>query len=205
MRLLWSSRSPYARKVMIIAHELGVADQLELVPTLVSLRTVPEAGSSPNPLGQVPTLILDDGTVFYDSGVICDYLASLRPNPAPLGEQARFEVQMRAVLGNGLMNILIGRYSERRRNPPGAETDYATAYRIKCGRVLDELELNRGGWYTKPFDVGHAAICSGVSYVDFRFETNWREQRPNLAAWYEEVCQRPSLRATEYVPAAPVA
>ena len=35
MKLHWSPRSPYVRKVMVAAHELGVRDRLEVVRTVV--------------------------------------------------------------------------------------------------------------------------------------------------------------------------
>ncbi|RZM03171.1 MAG: glutathione S-transferase, partial [Variovorax sp.] len=31
LRLHWSPKSPYVRKVMVCAHELGLVDRLELV------------------------------------------------------------------------------------------------------------------------------------------------------------------------------
>ena len=54
MKLHWSPRSPYVRKVMIVAHELGLADRLKTVRTVVG-------GTKPhlelmreNPLGKFP-------------------------------------------------------------------------------------------------------------------------------------------------------
>jgi glutathione S-transferase len=36
MKLHWSPRSPYVRKVMIAAHEMGLGDRLDCVRTVVS-------------------------------------------------------------------------------------------------------------------------------------------------------------------------
>src|SRR6188768_3328029 len=81
MTLHWSPRSPYVRKVMIAAHEMGLADRLQIVRTIVG-------GTAPhlelmreNPLGKIPTLVLDDGTVIYDSPVIIEYLDTLHAGP----------------------------------------------------------------------------------------------------------------------------
>src|SRR4051794_35537402 len=74
MRLHWSSRSPFVRKVMVVAHEVGLTDRIERVPTVVAL-TKPDLALLPtNPLGKIPTLVLADGTAIYDSVVICEYL-----------------------------------------------------------------------------------------------------------------------------------
>ena len=63
MQLFWSSRSPFVRKVMVVAHEKGLADQIECVRTLVApAKPNPEVMAA-NPLNKLPTLILDDGTI----------------------------------------------------------------------------------------------------------------------------------------------
>ena len=77
MKLYWSSRSPFVRKVMVCAHECGLAARIECVRTLVMM-TRPNPDLLPvNPLGKIPTLVLDDGSALYDSTVICEYLDSL--------------------------------------------------------------------------------------------------------------------------------
>jgi glutathione S-transferase len=81
MKLLWSSRSPFARKAMVAAHTVGVADRI------VTERVVVTAGKSNpdvmavNPLNKIPTLVLDDGTTLYGSAVICEYFDSLHDRP----------------------------------------------------------------------------------------------------------------------------
>ncbi|MBS0559755.1 MAG: glutathione S-transferase N-terminal domain-containing protein, partial [Proteobacteria bacterium] len=67
MTLHWSPRSPYVRKVMIVASELGLADRLRCVRTVVGGTTPHLELMTRNPLGKLPTLELPDGTVLYDS------------------------------------------------------------------------------------------------------------------------------------------
>lgn len=200
MKLLWSSRSPYARKVMIVAHELGLVEQLELVPIVVSMRNAPEPADNPNPLGKIPTLLLEDGQVLYDSSVICEYFSSLIPGNSMLPPgTGRIATQLRAAQGNGLMDALILLYSERRRKQDGNETEYAIAHRIKISRLVSEFELICGDWKDLPFDHGLAGIYSALSYMDLRFaEDNWRHSRPALTAWYARVSARPSVVSTAY-------
>ena len=81
MKLHWSPRSPFVRKVMIAAHETGLVDRLTCVRTVVAM-TAPNATLLPdNPLSKIPTLVLDDGSTLYDSGVICEYLDTLHDGP----------------------------------------------------------------------------------------------------------------------------
>ena len=81
MKLHWSPRSPFVRKVMIAAHELGLADRLDCVRTVVATTKPHALLMEENPLSKIPTLVLDDGTVIYDSPVICEYLDRLHDGP----------------------------------------------------------------------------------------------------------------------------
>ena len=89
MKLLWSSRSPFARKVMVAAYELDIADRLTLERVNVTARETNAEVMRFNPLNKIPTLILDDGTVLIDSPVIAAYFddtfgrGELFPREAP--------------------------------------------------------------------------------------------------------------------------
>ena len=80
LTLHWSPRSPYVRKVMIAAHEMGLQDRLRPVRTVVGGTMPHRELMRINPLGKIPTLELPDGTVLYDSPVICEYLDTLHDN-----------------------------------------------------------------------------------------------------------------------------
>jgi glutathione S-transferase len=77
MKLLYQTHSPYARKVLVAAHEVALADKLEVVHQETSPTRRNEDVISLNPLGKVPVLICDDGLVLFDSTVICEYLDSM--------------------------------------------------------------------------------------------------------------------------------
>ena len=97
MRLYWSSRSPYVRKVMVAAHELGLADRIDCIPTVVSLRTSDPLPDASNPLGQIPTLLTEAGEAIHDSTVIAEYLALLAGDETAVGlgvNVQRFRLQL---------------------------------------------------------------------------------------------------------------
>jgi glutathione S-transferase len=77
MKLHWSPKSPYVRKVMICAHELELTDRLELVRSVAAMLKPNERLMIDNPLSKIPTLVLDDGFAIFDSVVICEYLDTL--------------------------------------------------------------------------------------------------------------------------------
>jgi len=196
MRLHYAPTSPYVRKVMVAAHELGVADRLTLLTTTPGT-VVPDVAPD-NPLAQIPTLMLGDGTTLYDSLVIIEYLDVLHGGGlVPRDGPARWTALRRHALGHGLIDAAVGLLHEGRRPAeyryPAAEEKLQAA----TLRVLDALE-NEQPRVAPGFTVGDIAIACGLGYVDYRFpETDWRAGRALLAKWYAGIAERPSMAATQ--------
>jgi len=202
VKLHWSPRSPYVRKVLLAAHEAGLADRIECVRSVaVTTKPNPEIMRD-NPLSKIPTLVLDDGTALYDSRVICEFLDTLHEGPRlfpPQGTE-RFTALRRQALGDGLLDILILWRGERMR-PEALRYDALTAaLGVKCDAVLTRLEGEAAALAAAPFRIGHVAIGCALSYLDFRFpEIAWRQGRPGLAAWHAGFEARPSAQAAPIV------
>jgi glutathione S-transferase len=201
MRLFWSSRSPFVRKVMVAAHELGLAPRIKTERVVVGADKPNADVMGANPLNKIPTLFLDDGTALYDSRVICEYFDTLQVGAKliPADAAARFVALRRQSLGDGLMELNVLRLGEQNRPPQAKSEKHLAAYRLKTSTTLDALEKEAGQFDTQP-DIGHIAVASALSHLDFRFAAdNWREGRPRLARWHAEFAKRPSMRATEHV------
>jgi glutathione S-transferase len=200
MKLHWSPRSPFVRKVMIVAHERGVAGQIARMRT-VAATAKPHAGlMTDNPLSKIPTLILDDGTVLYDSPVICEYLDALdgAPKLFPQESKARMTALRRQALGDGFLDMMVLQRDERMRAHPSESHMASTAARKAA--VLDSLEREAESLITTPFGIGHIAIGCALSYLDFRYAAeNWRNGHLRLANWQASFAARPSVRATHPV------
>src|SRR5262249_30120247 len=104
MKLMWSSRSPFVRKVMVAAHEVGVAGRIATERVVVAADKPNAQVMALNPLSKIPTLVLDDGTALYDSRVICEYLDALHDGPRlfPADPAARWRALRRQALGDGV-------------------------------------------------------------------------------------------------------
>ena len=89
MKLLYQTHSPFARKVLVMAHEAALADTMEVIHHETSPIRRNEAVYAVNPLGQVPVLLCDDGLALFDSAVICAYLDNLHPGPRLIPEAGR--------------------------------------------------------------------------------------------------------------------
>jgi glutathione S-transferase len=204
MKLLWSSRSPFVRKVMVAAHELGLADRIDRVRTVVRM-TQPNQDLLPdNPLSKIPTLVLADGTVLIDSVVICEYLDALAGGGKlfPPSGPERWTALARHALGNGLLDILILWRNERDKPEGKRLPELLDSFAVKTRAALDRLERDAPDFPAARFGIDQIAVGCCLSYLDFRFpDLDWRNGRPNLAAWHEGFCARPSAQATEIVDA----
>jgi glutathione S-transferase len=206
MALHWSSRSPFVRKVMVAAHELGLADRIDRIPTLVSPAIRNTDILARNPLGKIPTLVLADGTTLYDSSVICEVLDGLRRDggprlfPSPGDVPARVEALRRQALGTGLCEMLVQWRGELARPAPAEAILENCA--LKRAAALGALEAEAPALEATPFGIGHVAIGCALGYLDFRWPAeDWRPGRPALTRWHEGFRARPSARATEHVDA----
>jgi glutathione S-transferase len=202
MKLHWSPRSPFVRKVMVAAHELGMAERIQTVRTVVAM-TKPAVSLLPeNPLGKIPTLVLEDGTILYDSHVIIEYLDSLAGGGRLIPKEgpARWQELRRHALANGFLDLLILWRNERDKAPPlPALTD---AFSLKTDAVLAALEAEIGAIAEGPVGLAQITVAIAGAYLDFRFaDLDWRTRAPRLSAWQQRFAERPSMRATTIVDA----
>jgi len=196
MRLRYTAASPFSRKVLVVAHECGLADRIEKVATDLEH---PEGDlANDNPLGKVPTLVLDDGTALIESPLICDWLeAEGEGKLIPREAKARVAALQLQAYGDGVGEAAI--CVQRERNRPEAQRSAAVEARWKgkFDRTLDMLEREFDGRFGGPVDIGHVALACALGWVDFRMTgMDWRDRRPKLAAWYDAICARPSMAAT---------
>jgi glutathione S-transferase len=207
VKLFWSSASPYARKVMIVLHELNLLERVEVIdaPKQDSLEL-----QQHNPLGKIPTLITDDGECYFDSNVICEYLDVTlgRGLLIPASGPNRWMTLTRRTLGDGMIDagILIRNEVRRSTQAQSSAIIMKQSAKIEQGlRMLEKLAAQLGA---APFDIGHITIACAVEWLDFRFGPSgkWRQQyvldplkgRPRLTEWHASVASRKSLANNPY-------
>lgn len=198
MKLLFSPPSPFVRKVRVTAIEKHVDQQIELLPA--HPWPEPTAVTPFNPLGKVPTLLLDDGSAFYDSPVICEYLDSLGTGPAliPDSGAGRWRVLRRQALADGILDAAVNMVLELRRPEAQRSAVMFQRFHSAIRRCVQQLPAEIEDPH-ECFDLGQIAIACAVGYLEFRLadiDFGLGAQRP-LCDWWSMVRKRPSLAATQ--------
>jgi len=202
MLLHWSPRSPFVRKVMIAAHECGVADRIQTMRTVVAAATPNIELMKENPQSRLPTLRLTDGSALYDSRVICEYLDTLHDGEKLFPESfpERLMALRRQSLGDGMLDTMLMWRGEVLRPPAQQSIKHMQAWKLKTRVSVDMLEEEADALGGSRFSIGHIALGVALGYIDFRFpELNWRDGHPKLAAWHKTFDARPSVKANEAV------
>ena len=199
MKLFYSQTSPFVRKCLVAAHELGIAERLELVPAAAHPVSRDRSVVDKNPLGKIPTLVTDDGSVLFDSRVICEYLNAVGDGHLlPAAGEARFAVLTDQALADGLMDAaVLVRYEAVARPESLRWADWSGGQMEKVISALSDFE-RRAAPRERGIDLGSIALGCALGYLDFRYaDFGWRERHPSMARWYEQFAARESMTKTQ--------
>jgi glutathione S-transferase len=201
MKLFLNKASPYARLVLVTAHEAGLADRVETVWT--EPWEDPPALLAANPLAKVPALMTDAGTALCESSCICDYLIALsrRDDLLPAQLETRTDVLQRLGLGRAAIDCAFSAVIQRRFNN-GGDTTLSRRWMSALPRAAAALDAEIGGRIGSRIDkrqpdLGDLAVAVAFDYVDFRLpEIGWRSNAPRLARAVDCVRSRPSMQSS---------
>lgn len=197
MKLLYQTHSPFARKVLVFAHEVGLANELEVVHQETSPTRRNDAVFAENPLGKVPVLIRTGLPALFDSDVICAHLDELHGGRRLIPQQgeARWLALREQAVAQGLAEAGIALRWETVRRPEGSRYGaLQDGYTDKLIHTYDWLERELD--VSAPVHIGHVALATCLGWLEFRDLPGFRENRPKLSRWLDEFQARPSMRAT---------
>jgi len=200
MKLFYSPASPYVRKVLVLAHEKKIADQIEPINTTANPVKINEVLLAHNPLGKLPCLVLKDGRAIFDSSVITAYIDSLsEPRINPDVGSDRFDALTLEAMSDGMLDAcLLMRYESTLRPKEKFWPDWYDGQMAKVDNTLDLLETRLMPVLNGKINIGVIAIACALGYLDFRFsDKKWRDTRPNLASFSTKMGERPSMKATQ--------
>jgi glutathione S-transferase len=158
VRLLYLASSPYARKSLVCAHELGLDRGLEVA----SVETSPEINRV-NPLGKVPVLLRDNGPDLFDSAVICEYFDSpvVGAMLFPRADEERWRSLRMHALADGMCDAAIAIRRERNRPPALRWPDWEQAHLRKLDQAYDLLEREALP-PSEPVEIGQIALATAL-------------------------------------------
>lgn len=197
MKLYYSPTSSFARKVRVAIVELELQDQVELIPidpwTNEDLRSL-------NPLCKVPTLVLNQKEVLFDSVLICEYLNSLREKKSlyPIERVAYFKNMRFQTLADGATTAVGRLYAE-----------YQKTEQVRSAKMIQRFNDAKDAslqWINQHFSdlnidpsIGGIAVACFLDYICFRFpEDTWRAEYPLLDQWLNQFKQRDSMKQSAY-------
>jgi len=199
MKLYTAKATPYGRTVEIVAHELGLHEELEIVATTVSPTRANDAYKAVNPLRKIPALALDDGTVLTDSSLIAQYLAARVGDTHLFGVNAphRWAMLNDYMIAKGMTDCLIAaRYEGFVRPKEHQWRPWLDDQMDKAHAALARFEAAPPAGDGR-LSIAALALGAALGYLDFRFaEEAWRDRYPALARWAAPIHERPSFQAT---------
>lgn len=198
MKLMYGKLSPFVRKVMISAIEVGLDDKIELLPTAVGQGKTNDDLIELNPTGKIPTLIADDGEAIFDSLVIIDYFDSIsgKPHLIPSDATARRKALRLNTIADGILIAGVLAKVEGTRAAEKQWPEWTSAQWNKVVHCIDALEKDIGS-ADAGVTIGDIGPAAALGWLDVRApEEKWRDKHPRLAKWFEAFSERESFKRT---------
>lgn len=198
MKLYTSPTTPFGRKIAVQIAESGLEGRIS---SLIVAGTPLDPGTMPislNPLGKIPALETDSG-VIYDSRVISRFLDDWSGKGLYPEGPLLWKVLTLEATADGITDAAVTIAYEIRLRPQELQfPQWQEGQWDKIARALDAIE---GVWIEHlagPLDMGQIALGCALEYLDFRHGArNWRDGRPELAAWQKAFAKRASMQATQ--------
>ena len=202
---LYNSVGPNPHVVRMFAAERGVTLDLEDVD-LMSGANRQEPYLSINPAGQLPSLVLDDGTVIAEITAICEYLDEVGDGPSLIGETPaeravarmwtrRVDLNICEPLTNGFRySEGLQLFKERMITIPEAAEGLKSIARDKLawldGQMADGREYIAGPKVTLADILLYCTLAFGNT-VGQPFDTSL----PHIKPWFDRMATRASVNA----------
>lgn len=199
MKLYITPGSPYARIVRMLIIEKGLTDRVEIVHA--QTRQTDSPYYTLNPSGRVPYLVRDDGVALEESALICAYLDHLDGAPRfdpPPGGEARWQALRLEALARSMIDGLAVWIRELRRPTSERSPTILHHEADRAARMADlwELEILQP-WMQGEINMAQMTLASALAIEARCPAFRWREDHPNLVAWYGRIAARPCVRSTE--------
>ena len=199
MKLFASLASPYTRKVRVVLAEKRIDCDIELV----DVAPIDNPVNAHNPLGKIPTLLLDDGTALYDSRVIVEFLDNASPISRLIPEDNRERVAVRRweALADGVLDagLLVRMEALRPKKEQSKAWSGKQLARMRRGLAQLGAELGDRPWcHGERYTLADIALGCAIGWLDFRkpSEVDWRAEYAAIARHHDRLMERAAFADT---------
>lgn len=178
MKLFYSHASPFARKCRIAIRLKGLLSQTNEIEA-TPLQNPPELLAA-NPIAQVPSLVLDNGTAVSNSPLICAYIDKLGTGESLYGND---ELETRRIenIGDAIMETAVKIRLEQLRPDGEKSQSWIKRWQDNLERTLVFAESQVKNIENDKLNMGNISIACALSYLDLRFpEYQWKGEYNNL-------------------------
>ena len=199
MKLLYFPVAPNPTKVRVYLAEKGITLDCELVNLRGGETRTPEFLAL-NPLGKLPVLRLDDGSILTESLAIIEYLEELHPDPPFWGRDPVERAQARSLERLCDLGVLgsVARRIHATNSPLGLAPNPGVAA-LALEHLDQNLEVVDARIGDSPFVAGErptVADCTLWAALNFGsfFDVEIDSRFGNVARWKSEFATRPSTQ-----------
>ena len=186
MKLLISPTSPYARTARLAVSVLALEPHIDM--QVVDNRGFDETLLKRNPLGKVPTLILENEEALFDSRTVVEFLYDHAGRRDYLYRAPnKMMGPTKLALAVGLMDCMIAAAIERRNHEQACQNNqWIERQEGKISRALAYLEQDEPCADFSPLpSADQLFLASALGYQDFMQFGDWKDDCPRLAQWLE--------------------
>jgi len=204
MKLLYTPIKGYVHTVEAVINYAGLREQVEPVATRPFDADTPLP--TVNPLGKVPTLVLDSGEYLAGGPVIYEYLDSLhrRRRLYPAKGAQRWTTLRQAWMADGLFDTFVLIIVESWQPPEQQRNDYLQRCWSKVVAILDQIERDVPGY--QRLDIGQMRTVGALQFLRLKLPVvgkvakgidpmyDLTTGRPRLAEWLKPLARKKLFR-----------
>ncbi|THD35237.1 MAG: glutathione S-transferase family protein [Sphingomonas sp.] len=195
--------APNPRRVRIFAAEKGIELPTKQVEIFKREHKSPEYLAI-NPMGQTPSLQLDDGSVITESVSICRYLDHLHPKPPMFGADAREAAEIDQMIRRAEMRLMtpigmvwVHTHPLTAKVVPHQYTEFGESNRPRIDHVMREFDTvlaDRAFLAGDAYSMADIVLLTTIDFGKF-IGVEMPDEALHLKAWHERVSARPSAKA----------
>lgn len=204
MKLYYTPIKGYVHTVEAVIHYTGLKETIEPIATKPFEADTPLAGI--NPLGKVPTLLLENGEYLAGGPVIYEYLDSLhrRRRLIPAKGDARWRVLRQAWMADGLFDTFVLLIIESWHEPALQRSAYIERCFAKMVAILEQMERDVAGY--DRLDLAQLRGIGALQFLRLKSPGVMRALpcldpafdlfagRPQLETWYKSLARKKMFR-----------